>query len=642
MKKTKLLFTALLTITLFSMQARNIHVSPSGSDMNNGSKEAPFKTISQAAYVALGGDSVIIHAGTYRERVSPANAGINRALPITYVAAPGEEVFLKGSDAITGWKKVSGNVWSVVIPNTYFGDFNPYKITLVGDWLHNGKNRHLGEVYIDGKALNEDPKMEDAKNLEANRWHSTVDDENTTIYANFDGAAPSKSLIEINVRSTCFFPKTNGVDYITVDGLNISQAATQWAPPTGEQVGIVGPNWSKGWIIKNCDISYSKCVGVSIGKERSSGQNLTTLYGKQSKFNKSGFSREIEAIISAINRGWSRETVGSHLIENNTIYECGQAGIVGHLGCIFSVIRNNEIRDINYTEDITGFETGGIKLHAAIDVIIEGNIIVNTRRGIWLDWQAQGVHVRNNVFDKSISEDFFIEVSHGPSLIYNNIMLSEIGIFADGQGLLFANNLIRGKVNVRASQYRYTPYHMPHSTALRGFFNNSGGDARYFNNIFLALQREEDGSIKNNGLVGYEGYPAEVDTAKKGVSTEGTLHFKFPVYTFGNVYYKGGEPFEAEEGQNMLDIAAEDVQLIKNEDGSYSLSSTLNLAQFKDAKSIGVNTQMLGQTFISEQIFENVDFTPFVLDVDFYGRERNADNPVPGPFEIEQLNYIWR
>ncbi len=636
----KLNLTLLLLMSALCLEAKNIHVSPSGSDTNSGAAETPYRTISKAALVALAGDSIVIHEGVYRERVSPANGGFNEQSRITYIAAPGEVVELKGSEVISTWKKYSGDIWQATIPNTLFNEYNPYSIKAYGDWLHNGKDRCLGEVYLDGKALCEAPKTKNIKELESGAWYSVVDDLNTIIYANFNGNNPNKSLAEINVRPTCFTPYTNGINYITIDGLKISQAATQWSAPTNEQVGMINPNWSKGWIIRNCDISYSKCVGICIGKERSTGHNLAAQYGS-TPFNKSGFSREIESIISAVNRGWSRENIGGHLIENNKIYECGQAGIVGHLGCIFSTIRSNEIRDINYTEHITGFETGGIKLHAAIDVVIEDNIIVHCRRGLWLDWQAQGTHVRNNIFDKSIEEDLFIEVSHGPTLIYNNIMLSKTGFFLDARGVMFANNLVKGKVKNRNSQERYTPFHMPHSTQLRGFFNSAGGDARLYNNIFLAQVADEDGTITNNGLNVFNAFPTEFGSPKSKSSKANNLGFKLPMWMFGNVYYKGGTPHEDESNYTLLDKEAPQIELLRNDNGDYYLSAYIDLGALKDAKTIKVDTKMLGQSHISEQLFENPDATPFILNTDYFTAPRNVENPTPGPFEKTPEGILW-
>ena len=57
------------------------------------------------------------------------------------------------------------------------------------------------------------------------------------------------------------------------------------------------------------------------------------------------------------------------------IYDCGQNGIVGHLGCVFSTIEDNHIYNIALKREFYGYEIGGIKLHAAIDVVIRHNRI---------------------------------------------------------------------------------------------------------------------------------------------------------------------------------------------------------------------------------------------------------------------------
>ena len=61
-------------------------------------------------------------------------------------------------------------------------------------------------------------------------------------------------------------PSKTGVGYITVSGFVVTKAATTWAPPAAYQDGMIGPHWSKGWIIEDCEISNSKCAGISLGK----------------------------------------------------------------------------------------------------------------------------------------------------------------------------------------------------------------------------------------------------------------------------------------------------------------------------------------------------------------------------------------
>ena len=111
----------------------------------------------------------------------------------------------------------------------------------------------------DGEALYESASLEalfqpascEKKTL---RWFSRVQDEVTEFYADFGGRNPNELCTEISARPFCFFPKKTGLNYITVSGLTLCQAATQWAPPTAFQPAIIGPNWSKGWIIENCRI----------------------------------------------------------------------------------------------------------------------------------------------------------------------------------------------------------------------------------------------------------------------------------------------------------------------------------------------------------------------------------------------------
>jgi hypothetical protein len=88
----------------------------------------------------------------------------------------------------------------------------------------------------------------------------------------------------------------------------------------------------------------------------------------------------------------------SHVIRRNTIFDCGQNGIVGHLGCIFSTIEDNHIHDIAVKREFYGYEIGGIKLHAALEVVIRHNRIHDCSLGTWLDWHTQGTRVTRNVY----------------------------------------------------------------------------------------------------------------------------------------------------------------------------------------------------------------------------------------------------
>ena len=153
------LLVALAIFTTSHSIAREIHVSPDGSDSATGTQSAPLQTISQAAAAAQPGDTVTVHKGTYREWVNPIRGGVSDEKRIVYRAAPGERVVIKGSEEISGWKKVKNGVWMVVLPNAFFSDYNPYADELTGDWLDKKRiAHHTGEVFLNGKSLFEDRK----------------------------------------------------------------------------------------------------------------------------------------------------------------------------------------------------------------------------------------------------------------------------------------------------------------------------------------------------------------------------------------------------------------------------------------------------------------------------------------------------
>src|SRR3954464_8377950 len=97
-----------------------LHVATTGSDSADGSEDNPFRTINRAAAVAQPGDTVVVHGGEYREWVRPRRGGLSDQRRITYEAAAGERVVIKGSERVTGWDSAGGTVWKVVVPNSLF------------------------------------------------------------------------------------------------------------------------------------------------------------------------------------------------------------------------------------------------------------------------------------------------------------------------------------------------------------------------------------------------------------------------------------------------------------------------------------------------------------------------------------------
>jgi len=621
------------------------HVAKNGSDQGKGCLQDPFLTINKAASIAMPGDTVIVHEGVYREWVKPKNKGLSNKRRITYQAAKGEKVVIKGSERIQNWQHAEGNIWKCELPNSFFGDFNPYEERIFGDWLVTiEQTKHLGDVYLNGMSFYEVGSYEDlldppvktevldhwtqkkvpVPNLEQTKyvWFAEVDNDNTYIYANFHGANPNKELVEINVRRSCFYPNDTGIDYITVKGFEMAHAATPWAPPTADQPGLIGANWSKGWIIEENIIHDAKCSAISIGKEASTGH----LYRSIRK-DKPGYQYQLESVFSAEHKGWNKESIGSHVIRNNVIFNCGQNAIVGHLGCVFSEIHNNHIYNIGIKREFYGHEIAGIKLHAAIDVQIHHNRIHDCSLGIWLDWQAQGTRVSKNLLYQN-NRDLFVEVSHGPYVIDHNILASEYSIDNMAQGGAYINNLICGKMQHRKVLNRATPYHLPHSTKIAGYAFVYGGDVRFYNNIFIG----QDG-LENVGTSHYNNYTTSLDEyIEKVHERHGDLEtfelVEQPVYIKKNAYFNGAEPFERENYKIVEKDFDPKLSIIDN-GGEVYLSCNLP-NDFENTLGEIHSTITLERVRIVDAEFDRPDGKDLILDTDFFDKQKTEKSTL-GP-----------
>jgi hypothetical protein len=115
----KITVIILLTISTFHTysQSRVYHVSKNGNDNNPGTKISPFRTLQKVSEILNQGDSCIVHAGVYRELLSPKNNGLQNK-PIVIMAAKGEKVIISGMETINKWKEGGSNTYKAKVPWT--------------------------------------------------------------------------------------------------------------------------------------------------------------------------------------------------------------------------------------------------------------------------------------------------------------------------------------------------------------------------------------------------------------------------------------------------------------------------------------------------------------------------------------------
>ena len=564
-----------ITLTTCILNAAEYHVATTGLDINDGSVDTPFLTIQCAANVAQPGDTITVHEGTYRERVNPPRGGTSDTNRITYQAAPGEKVVITGAELRKGWEKVGGNTWKVVVPNRYFGDFNPFSYKIQGEWCE-PTGRHAASVYLNGEWLEEsltlDPVLKPVG--KAPLWFAEVGGHNTTIWAQFPGANPNEADVEISKRQSVFYPSKTGVNFINVRGFELCRAATPWGGAMSEQVGLIGTHWSRGWIIENNHIHHSMCKGVSLGRYELPAAAIPPVSAP-------GFVKSMEL---ALRDGWSKEKVGSHIVRNNRIHHCEKNAIHGSLGAAFSEISGNEIHDIALTGWVRGPDTGGIKFLGGVDMVIRDNHIhrCGAFSGIWLDWSCQGALIAGNLLHDNNGHhgDLFLEMQHGPMLVVNNILLSRYSLNVNSEGMAIVHNLIAGRIRL-FSDPRETPFHPPHAVSIEGLYAACGGDHRFYNNLLQS----------------------PVDFGKS----------RLPSVEAGNAILPKGT-------------------VLTREPEGWRLSLTVDSTDSSQRKI--VTTELLGTAVVSNCTFENVDGSPITIDTDYFGKPRAPANPGAGPFVV--------
>ena len=649
----------------------------------NGSKQRPFKHIDDAARIAVAGDEVIVAPGIYREKVTPRNAGTEDAR-IVYRSEKPLGAVITGAELLTGWTKQKNGVWVNRVKNSMFGSYNPYTEMVCGDWYFAPTVRHTGSIFLDDRMMYETVSLDECAKGEKDpcswdpegstwKWFTEQDGDDTVIYANFHRLNPNNHKVEIVVRRNCFMPDENGIGYITVSGFDINKGATTWAPPAAYQDGLIGPHWSKGWIIEDCEVWGSRCCGISLGKYRDE-ENDMYFYTKHVK---SPTQMERDAVCRGQYHGWLKEKVGSHIIRRCHVHHCEQTGIVGRMGAVFSMIEDCHIHHVCNSQQLGGAETAGIKLHAAIDVTIRRNHIHNCIMGVWLDWEAQGARISQNLLHDNqrpegvepaqgamFSNDVFIEVGHGPTLIDNNVMLSKVAAAIPSEGIAFLHNLTLGSFVLVNSgvdsivngqrEPRYTPYHIRHRTEVAGFMTILHGDDRIYNNIFIQqypiTDKEKEPTASDYEVVGtapfdifptYEEWIANFQMGQEpNMGYLAQFHFgHLPVWVDGNAYFNGASVY-AKEDHKMIGKKKVKVAL-SEKDGKWLLDTNV-YELLKDFRDGIITSDLLGKAFEPEQRFENPDGTEIIFDRDYFGEHRGTE-ALPGPFTDEEqlLRTLW-
>lgn len=407
--------------------------NPMASNANPGTKKHPFATINHAAQVLRPAERVIIAAGVYRERIVPARGGAGPDQMISYEAAPGARVILKGSRVFrepwtTADSASTTRVWQARLEAKHFTDYNPFDTDNVTprqfdsmSWAAQLRstapcNLARGLVFQDERRLTQVSNRSDLEAREGCYW---VDRTNQALFASFFGQAPpDQAVIEITTQETVFAPEQIGLGYIRIKGLVVEQVA---GPFPFEQVGAISTTRGHHWLIEDNTVHQVNGVGIDVGIQ--------------------------------LQRWPQPALAGFHIVRRNIVSECGICAICGlgpGGGQEFGLLIEDNVLLRNAWHDTERlFETAGIKTHRNVRCLVRRNLIMDTFHGpgIWMDWDNRNSRCCQNIIvnTETMHGGIFIEASYEPNLVDQNVVWGTKGngIYEhDCSHQTFAHNLI--------------------------------------------------------------------------------------------------------------------------------------------------------------------------------------------------------
>ncbi len=477
--------------------------SPKAADSNPGTKEQPFLTVNKAAQVLQPGERVVIMEGVYREQVVPARGGSAPDKMISYEAAPGANVVVKGSRLVkSGWEpsdysphhfgsatsETAGKVYRLNIHGLDYEGYNPFgmaSIMMDRHYLFPTKeelDRHLarrGLVFVDGKRLKQVSLAYQLADQDGAYW---VEDNGLTIHVRLAGDAdPAQHQVELVTQEQVFAPRVRGLAYIRLKGITFEHSGNGFPPP---QRGLVSASSGHHWIIEDCTIRHANSIGLDIG-----------IYDW---------------------RGTSPSVAGHMIVRRNHIDDIGICGIAG-MGMHETLIESNLIEDVGWHNVELMWETGGIKLHVANSCLIRNNVIrhIEWAPGLWLDYENVYNRVTNNVIGdvREVHHGIlYMEASHQTNMFDHNILWSTTpgkgggsnhmpphggyGILTDGSDeVVMAHNLI-GMCEEAAIKTRTTEGRIVSGRGGTSLWN------QVMNNIFCRCGKAIDFSHRENTAEG--------------------------------------------------------------------------------------------------------------------------------------------
>jgi len=347
------------------------------SDSNNGSPDAPLKTLTRAVTLSSPGTRILVHPGTYRESVAIGTSHDGTELaPVIIEATETGKAVLSGSNVYTNWTQYSGNTYYTTWANNWGVAADPY-VPDGPSISELGRRREM--VFVDGHFYWQVLTM-----AEMTPGTFYVDEAANRIFVQMaDGSSPSKHLMEISERNTGL--NMNWANYVVVRGLVLQHF---------EGNSFIG----RHILIEDCSSSWND-GGNSIGGE-------DYVLRRVSCYNSGKGALSISPD--------SYHDLNSLLENCTTSYGNWRYGTMGGM---------------------RGYAVAAMKLMRLDNLIIRGHTAqFNDTQGIWTDSTCDNVLIEDSLITDNNGHGVWAEICHGETVVRNNTLA-----FNKGAGVQISN-----------------------------------------------------------------------------------------------------------------------------------------------------------------------------------------------------------
>jgi hypothetical protein len=328
------------------------------------SQTGPLRTIQAGVNSAKAGDTILIHAGTYREAVHIAGDGL------VVTAAPGEQVILTGADSIPAGEWVREGekpIWRHT-PWTYHGPTHP------NDEFHRLIGR-TEQVVADGKLLQQVLQSDD---MRPGTFCADVQAKALLVWL-ADGGDPAHHTVEASVRPILMS--------ITGHHNTVSHLRFLYASNRAQEAALdIGGSDN---IAEDCDVAWTNGVGARLQGDRNIARRLSSGFNGQMGMSGHGVQNRMENCtlednnVKGYSKGWEAGGIKVTASRGFQIVRCKSVRNDGP-GFWFDIDNRDERVEGSYAAENNG---PGIFIEISETAIVRNNLCVRNglkdERGSW-------------------------------------------------------------------------------------------------------------------------------------------------------------------------------------------------------------------------------------------------------------------